>query len=150
MGAFAPCYPISEASIYRPWCLLLGYFSYNALWATLYGPLSKTNLPFCKANNGIVAAIRLTPRARQKRVTGLGHLEDGALVIKAYVTSPPDKGKANKALVKLLSNIWGVGTRSLSLIEGSRDRYKSVLIIGEANILMPKRNAWLKTIKPPE
>ena len=120
------------------------------MWATLYIPLSKTNLPFSKVNDGIVATIRLTPRARQNRITGLGHLEDGALVIKAYVTAPPDKGKANKALLKLLSNIWGVGTRSLSLIEGSRDRYKSVLIIGEVNILMPKLAAWLETIKPPE
>ena len=112
--------------------------------------MSKTNLPFYRANDGIVAALRLTPRARQNRVTGLGHLEDGTLVIKAYVTAPPDKGKANKALLKLLSNIWRIGTRSLKLIEGSKDRYKSVLIIGEANILMPKLNAWLKTIKPPE
>ena len=112
--------------------------------------MSKTNLPFRKANDSIVATIRLTPRARQNRITGLRHLEDGAPVIKAYVTAPPDKGKANKALLKLLSNIWGVGTRSLSLMEGGRDRYKSVLIIGEANLLMPKLAAWLETIKPPE
>jgi len=72
--------------------------------------------PFTKTSEGVVAAIRLIPKARQNRVSGPMRLDNGAVVLKVSVTIAPEKGKANKALLKLLTKTWGVGMQSLSLI----------------------------------
>ncbi|MBT6094773.1 MAG: DUF167 domain-containing protein [Rhodospirillaceae bacterium] len=90
--------------------------------------MSKASLPFRQTADGIAAHIRLTPKASKNAINGLDRLADGAVVLKVSVTAVPEKGKANKALLKLLSKTWGVGMRSLRLIKGTKDRNKTVLV----------------------
>ena len=109
--------------------------------------LSERALPFTKTSEGVVAAIRLIPKAKQNRFSGLMRLDNGAVVLKVSVTVGPEKGMANKALFKLLTKTWGVGMQSLSLIQGKKNRNKLILIAGEPDNLFSELVAWVNTFE---
>ncbi len=74
-------------------------------------------------------------------------LDNGAVVLKVSVTIAPEKGKANKALLKLLTKTWGVGMQSLTLIQGKKNRNKLILIAGEPDNLFSELVAWVNTFE---
>jgi uncharacterized protein (TIGR00251 family) len=78
-----------------------------------------------KDNPGIRLATRVTPNAGRNQITGY---KDGVLQVK--VAAPPEKGKANKALVDLLSDRLGIRKSSIDIIKGETSRNKVVLING--------------------
>jgi uncharacterized protein len=108
--------------------------------------LSDDTLPFSKTTDGVLVAIRLTPKASQNRILGFEIRDDGHVFLKAAVTAVPEKGKANRALLKLLSKTWGVGMRSLNLIRGEKDRYKTILVSDDTNQLLGQLTAWARTL----
>jgi len=59
---------------------------------------------------------------------GIEGVHDGALRI--AVTAPPDKGKANAAIIKLLAKMLGIGKTSIRIIRGETSRRKLVRIAG--------------------
>ncbi len=106
-------------------------------------------LPFIKTADGIVVTIRLTPKASRDRVIGLDKLSDGTVVLKVAVTAVPEKGKANKALLKLLAKSWGVGIQRLDLIRGAKDRIKTVLVTDDPASGLRKLTAWADGFETP-
>ena len=56
----------------------------------------------------------------------------------------PDKGKANKALLKLVGEWLGVPVSSLRLASGSKSRLKSVAVEGTPEDLISMLRARLK------
>lgn len=50
--------------------------------------------------------------------------------VDVYVNEPPDKGKANKAIIKFLAKSLGLPSSSLSIVRGVKSRNKTVLIKG--------------------
>lgn len=50
-------------------------------------------------------------------------------VIKAYVKAPPDKGKANKAVVGLVSKAYGVRKSDVKIVTGRTSRSKVLEIM---------------------
>ncbi len=112
--------------------------------------MSEASLPFRKTPDGITANIRLTPKASKNAIIGLNRLADGSVVLKVSITAVPEKGKANKALLKLLSKTWGVGMRSLCLIKGAKDRNKTVLIDDADGQTFQTLSIWAQThVTPP-
>ena len=67
---------------------------------------------------GARIAVRVTPKARRNAVVA----EDG--VIRVYVTSVPEDGKATAAVVALLARALGVAGTRLELIRGATARDK--------------------------
>lgn len=63
-------------------------------------------------------ALRVTPRASRARIVA----EEGGL--RAYVTAPPDGGKANAAVQVLLAQALGVPKTRLMLVRGHTSRNK--------------------------
>lgn len=61
------------------------------------------------------------------RFTGL-KLEAGELVF--YTEEPPIEGRANASLVRYLSRVLGVQTRSIEVVYGVRSRSKRVRVRG--------------------
>jgi uncharacterized protein (TIGR00251 family) len=55
--------------------------------------------------------------------------EDGKTLV-IHVTAPPEKGKANKAIVKLLSKQIGVGTSKIAIVRGSTSSTKTLRVEG--------------------
>lgn len=48
--------------------------------------------------------------------------------VEIYVTDPPEKGKANAEVIKLLSKEFNVSKSSIEIIKGETARLKKVLI----------------------
>ncbi len=61
------------------------------------------------------------------RFTGL-RLEAGELVF--YTEEPPIEGRANASLLRYLSRVLGVQTRSIEIVYGVRSRSKRVRVKG--------------------
>lgn len=89
---------------------------------------------FKLTDNGIQLFIRASPGASKDEISGLWRGEGGArLAVK--VTAPPDKGKANAAIVKLLAKRLGLPKSSLSVAAGETSRLKTVTIKGDAGAI---------------
>jgi hypothetical protein len=50
-------------------------------------------------------------------------------VIKAYVKAAPDKGKANKALIALIAEKYGIKKSDVTIISGQTSRNKIVEVL---------------------
>ena len=70
-------------------------------------------------------AIRVTPRARRNEVAEV--LNDGTIRIR--LTAPPVEGKANRALIKFLSQILDVPASRISIVAGETGRDKLVSVV---------------------
>lgn len=70
------------------------------------------------AQPGAVIAVRVTPRASRNAV-----VLDGA-TIRVMVTTVPEDGKANAAVIKLLSKALGIAKSRLVLLRGASARDK--------------------------
>lgn len=69
--------------------------------------------------------VRVIPRAKKNAI------REEAEITKIYLTAPPVKGKANKALIKFLSGHYKVKKRNISIIKGEKSRNKLVEIGGK-------------------
>ena len=87
--------------------------------------------------------MRLIPKASRNAIGGTVADDAGTCFLKASVTAVPEKGKANKALLKMLSKTWGVGMRSLTLIAGPKDRNKTIHVAGETAATKAMLENWL-------
>ena len=76
---------------------------------------------------GVVLPVRAQPGARRTELKGE---QDGAL--KAAVTQVAEKGKANQALIALLSKRLRLKKSQLRLISGETSRQKRFLVTGIA------------------
>ena len=69
--------------------------------------------------------MRLQPKAKSNEIVGE---RDGVIVIR--VTAAPVEGKANKALIKLVSKKLGIPKTAVTLVRGERGREKLIEITG--------------------
>jgi uncharacterized protein len=74
---------------------------------------------------GVVLRVHAQPRARRSAVAGR-HGD----ALKVVVSAPPDRGRANEAILDLLARELDVPRRSVSLAGGASSRTKRVLIDG--------------------
>lgn len=75
--------------------------------------------------------IKLTPKASKNAIQGWTEGPNGERILKACVTAVPEKGKANEALIDLLSKEWKLPKKAFSLIRGETDRLKLLKIEGK-------------------
>jgi uncharacterized protein (TIGR00251 family) len=76
-------------------------------------------------SEGATLAVRAQPGARKNAVVGA---YGGAL--KVAVTAPPEDGRANAALIEVLSDCLGLKQSQIELINGATSRNKVFLIRG--------------------
>lgn len=69
--------------------------------------------------------IRVTPNASANRIVEEAQA-DGSVLLRIYVTTIAEDGKANKAVLKLLAKYLGVPKTSLTIIRGMTSRDKIV------------------------
>ncbi|HEX6852161.1 MAG TPA: DUF167 domain-containing protein [Candidatus Polarisedimenticolaceae bacterium] len=67
--------------------------------------------------------LRVHPKARKDAITGV---HAGAL--KVSVTAPPEKGKANDAVVKLLAKALDLPKGSIEIVGGETSQDKTVVV----------------------
>ena len=78
--------------------------------------------------------VRVQPNARKSELVGFS---DGAWQVK--VSAPPVKGKANAALIALLSEVLSVGKSRLSIVKGHTRRNKVIAVDGLSEAEVIKR-----------
>jgi uncharacterized protein (TIGR00251 family) len=103
---------------------------------------SRAALPFSAAADGVRVAVRLSPRARRNGIDGLAEEAGGGVALKVAVTAAPEGGKANAALIGLLAREWRVPKSSVSVVRGTTDRHKTLLIAGASEPLMQRLEMW--------
>jgi len=76
---------------------------------------------FDSLSDGRIFTVRVTPKASRNVVKPD---PDGRADLRVYVTKVPEGGKANAAVIKLLSKALGVPKTRLELVRGGSGRDK--------------------------
>jgi uncharacterized protein (TIGR00251 family) len=72
---------------------------------------------------GSVLSVRAQPGARRNGIVG-----EQAGALKIAVTAPPDKGRANDAIVEVLAEALGLKRSQVELVSGPTSRAKRFLL----------------------
>jgi len=75
--------------------------------------------------DGVEIAVKVVPGSTRTRI--LGPLGDA---LKVAVSAPPEKGKANQAVVRLLAEVLGTARRAITVVSGQTSPKKVILIKG--------------------
>jgi uncharacterized protein (TIGR00251 family) len=102
-----------------------------------------TGRPWQPHDGGLRLDVRLQPGASTNRIDGVEALADGSLVLKVRVGAPPEGGKANAALVKLLSKRWKLAKSDVEIVAGETGRRKTLLLHGDPEELASRLAADL-------
>ena len=84
-----------------------------------------TRLTLTATEAGTLIRIKAKPNARHNQINGV---IDGML--KVSVTTAPEKGKANKAIIKLLSKTLRIPSSRFEIVAGATSSMKKVMAIG--------------------
>jgi uncharacterized protein (TIGR00251 family) len=84
---------------------------------------------------GFRFAVRLTPKGGRDSVDGWAAGADGKPYLKARVSAPPEDGKANEALVRLLAKTLDVGKTKVRIVSGMASRVKMIEVDGDPSRL---------------
>lgn len=87
--------------------------------------------PFRADDNGVILAVRLTPRSSRDTVEDIESASDGRAYLAAKVRAVPEKGAANAALVRLIAVWLDVPKKRVSIVGGAASRLKTVRVVGE-------------------
>ena len=103
---------------------------------------------FEPTKNGFFIRIKLTPNAS---VCGFGELfvyADNTVYLKAGVTTAPEKGKANKELIKMLAAKLDISKQDIELVTGATTHLKKFFIARDlTSPLIDKLNSLIKENK---
>ncbi len=89
---------------------------------------------FEKTAKGVMIRIKLTPNASYSKIENEFQDQNGTVWLKVKVTTVPENGKANKALIHLLSKTWKTPKTAFSFIQGEFDHYK-ILCVADFEII---------------
>ena len=111
------------------------------VWFQSFTGALSTVINLVQLENGIQLPVKAQAGARVNGITGQ---HDGAL--KVSVTQAPEKGKANKALVKVLAAALGLKNSQVELSSGAASPAKSFVVSGiELSDLIRRLQAILKS-----
>jgi uncharacterized protein len=97
------------------------------------------------AADGVRLSVRVTPRAARSAVQGIGTDANGQAWLAVRLTAPPEAGKANAALIKLLARRWRLAASDFRLIAGATARRKVLHVQGPPAQLL----AGLRALEEP-
>ena len=81
--------------------------------------------------------IHLTPGASHTKIEGWEIDVKGEKRLRVKVTAVPEDGKANEALIKLLSKTFRVAKSNVFLVRGEKTRLKEVEVEGGDESRLP-------------
>ena len=91
--------------------------------------------PWRVAPDGLMLAVRVTPKGGADAIDGLAEMADGMCVLKVRVRAAASEGAANAALIRELAGALGVAARDVSLLGGAHGRIKRLRISGDGAAL---------------
>ncbi|MET4807654.1 DUF167 domain-containing protein [Limibacillus sp. MBR-115] len=87
--------------------------------------------PYRDTADGVMLWVRLQPGARQTALGGLREDAAGQVWWEIKVTAPPEDGKANAALIKLLAKTLRQPKRAIEIVTGQSAREKTLRVQGD-------------------
>ena len=105
--------------------------------------------PWSAVADGVRIAVRVSPGASRAQIGGFVDLPDGRVALRIHVTAPPEGGKANAAMLRLLAKSWRLPRTAFSVTAGAGARTKTVHIAGAADALLADLSAWLNNAPAP-
>ncbi len=87
--------------------------------------MNDIHLDIKKSETGSLLVLKAHPGAAKNTISGV---HDGKL--KVQITAAPDKGKANSAIIKLLSAKLKIPKKDIEIVKGETSRQKTVLFHG--------------------
>jgi uncharacterized protein len=97
--------------------------------------VSDPDRPWRIEADGLMLAVRLTPKGGRDAIETVERLADGRSVLKVRVRAAASEGEANAALVRLVAKSLGVAARDVSLVAGASARLKRVKVGGSGATL---------------
>src|SRR5687768_986566 len=94
-------------------------------------------------SDGVRLSVKVTPRAARSGLAGIAADADGRSYLAVRVTAPPEAGKANAELIKLLARRLGLAASGLHLVSGASARRKMVQVDGRPDELSDRLRAML-------
>ena len=88
-------------------------------------PSSQTMQPYHISPQGIHLSVKVAPKSSRNKIE---KIENGRLKIK--ITTAAEKGKANEAVIKLLSDAFDIAKSQIILIQGETNPLKIFLFQG--------------------
>jgi len=80
--------------------------------------------------------VHLIPKSSSNKIEGWAQNSAGQKVLRVKVTAVPEDGKANEALIKVLSKALHLPKSAISLVRGGASRIKELEIgVEELNLL---------------
>jgi uncharacterized protein (TIGR00251 family) len=90
---------------------------------------------------GARATVKGTPRASRNGVKGVAVDSAGQPHLAVRVSAPPEAGKANAALIKVLARRWRMPQGDLEVVSGAGARRKVLQIRGSPDVLIARIEA---------
>jgi uncharacterized protein (TIGR00251 family) len=87
---------------------------------------------------GARVTLKVTPGASRDGVQGIAVDGAGRQHLAVRVSAPPEAGKANAALIRLLAKRWRIPPSDLEVVSGASARRKVLQIRGETEALIPR------------
>ncbi|MBL0317878.1 MAG: DUF167 domain-containing protein [Alphaproteobacteria bacterium] len=75
---------------------------------------------------GFIIRIKAYPGAKREGFTGIIETEGQLHFLKVSISTPPEDGKANKALIQFMAKAWKLSPSQFELIKGQTHRLKIV------------------------
>lgn len=95
------------------------------------------------AEDGVTVQLRVTPKASRAVIDGVIDDPAGGARLKVKVTTAPEGGKANAAVIKLLAKQWRLPAGTMSVVRGETDRNKLLHVGGDPVALRDHLAAWM-------
>ena len=76
-------------------------------------------------SDGVLLSVRVQPGSRKAGILGVHGTQ-----LKVAVHAPPEKGKANEALLEVLAEVLGLRKKQIVLQQGATNQNKVVLLMG--------------------
>lgn len=89
----------------------------------------------------LLVMVRVTPNASRDGIAGLWRGPDESERLAVRVTAPPDRGRANQAVAKLLAKTLGLPKSAVSIVAGDKDRLKTVAIDRDSGDIIERLEA---------
>lgn len=80
---------------------------------------------------GVKIFVRLTPKGGRDALDGIETLSDGRVALKARVRAAPEQGRANVAMIELISRTLGAPRSAVLLRAGATSRLKTIFVAGD-------------------
>lgn len=100
-------------------------------------------LPVRKTADGLVIRVRVTPGAIVDQVAGWETGADKRPYLKVRIRAVAERGKANQALIRLLSKLLNEPAAGFEIVTGGGARLKQVLVKGDPAHLVDRLQATL-------